>query len=93
MIISMAWIGIIVAAVIDFFNASDKMGKGVDLAADISWAVMNLLIAAYAFLYYRSRWGGFGVLCRIQHGGRDVYWQDGDGAEPRCHGYAPVLAV
>ncbi|MGY8827183.1 MAG: hypothetical protein ACKVJG_25235 [Candidatus Latescibacterota bacterium] len=54
----MAWIGIIVAAVIDFFNASDKMGKGVDLAADISWAVMNLLIAAYAFLYYRSRWGG-----------------------------------
>jgi hypothetical protein len=55
---AMAWVGIIVAAVIHFFNASDKMGKGVDLAADISWAVMNLLIAAYAFLYYRSRWGG-----------------------------------
>ena len=54
---ALAWLGIIVAAVIDFFNASGKMGKGVDLAADISWALMNLLIAAYALSRYRRRWG------------------------------------
>ncbi len=59
---ALAWLGIIVAAVIDFFNASGKMGKGVDVAADISWALMNLLIAGYALLSYRRRWGAIGVL-------------------------------
>jgi len=54
---ALAWVGIIVAAVIDFFNSSGKMGKGVDLAADISWAVMNLLIAVYALMHYRRHWG------------------------------------
>jgi tetratricopeptide (TPR) repeat protein len=59
---ALAWLGIIVAAVIDFFNASGKMGKGVDLAADISWALMNLLIAAYALSRYRRRWGAIVAL-------------------------------
>lgn len=59
---ALAWVGIIIAAVIDFFNSSGKMGRGVDVAADLSWALMNLLIAGYALMHYRDRWGTIAVL-------------------------------
>ncbi len=55
-ILAFAWIGVVVAAVIDFFNARGELGRGVDSAADIFWALMNLLIAGYAILVHRAAW-------------------------------------
>jgi hypothetical protein len=55
---ALAWVGIIVAAVIDFFTAAGKLGREIDFAADLSWAMMNLLIALYALLHHRVRWRG-----------------------------------
>ncbi len=53
---AIAWIGVVVAAVVDFFNARGQLGRGVDSAADIFWALMNLLIAGYAVLAHRGQW-------------------------------------
>lgn len=53
---AIAWIGVVVAAVVDFFNARGQLGRGVDSAADLFWALMNVLIAGYAVLVHRSDW-------------------------------------
>ena len=56
---AIGWVGVIVAALVDFFNRDGSLGRSIDFAADMGWALMNLLIATYGMRSYAraATWG------------------------------------